>query len=150
MDRESKERLTVVDELHRVARKKFPRRRVQMRSINDTWQADLVDLRSLARYNKGFNYILFVINIFTKFLWTRPLKTKIAEEVTRAMSEILAEATPPKNLHTDMGKEFINTSFKALMKKHKINLYFTFSILKASIVERVNRTIKSIIFKTLQ
>lgn len=147
MDREGKERLTVIEEIHRSARKRFPRRRVQIRGVHDTWQADLVDLRSLAKSNKGYNYILFVINVFTKFVWTRPLKTKSGLEVTKAMAEVLAEAHPPKNLQVDMGKEFYNAPFKELMKQHKINMYSTFSVLKASIVERVNRTIKSAIFK---
>jgi hypothetical protein len=49
---------------------------------------------------------------------------------------------PPKNLQTDNGKEF----FQSLMKKHKINHYSTFSSIKASIVERVNRTLKQLMW----
>lgn len=141
------ERLGVIDEIHRPARKRFPHRRVQIRGINDTWQADLVDLKSRAKSNKGYSYILFVINNFTKFLWGVPLKTKGGQEVTRAMEQILSTTTPPKNLQVDSGTEFYNVHFQGLMKKYKIHLYSTFSVLKASIVERVNRTIKGAIFK---
>lgn len=63
------------------------------------------------------------------------------------MGEILAETPAPLNLHVDMGSEFYNVHFKELMKKYKINMYSTFSVLKASIVERSNRTVKSAIFK---
>jgi hypothetical protein len=48
----------------------------------------------------------------------------------------------PKNLQTDNGKEFYNKMFSDLMRKYKINHYSTFSSLKASIIERFNRTLK--------
>lgn len=70
------ERIRVIDEIHRPARKRFPHHRVQIRSLNDTWQCDLVDLKSRAKSNNGYSYILFVINVFTKCLWGVPLKTK--------------------------------------------------------------------------
>lgn len=87
------------------------------------------------------------MNTFSKFVWAEPLKTKTGVEVTRAMAKILASTTPPKNLQVDDGKEFYNASFLALMKKHGINMYSTYSILKASLIERVNKSIKSAIFK---
>lgn len=142
-----KERLGVIDELHRPARVRFPRRHVQIRGLHDLFQADLVDLKSRARSNSGYSYILFVMNTFSKFVWAEPLKTKTGVEVTRAMAKILASTTPPKNLQVDDGKEFYNASFLALMKKHGINMYSTYSILKASLIERVNKSIKSAIFK---
>ena len=38
------EKLTVVRELHKQVRKNYPRRRVQMRGIDETWQADFVEM----------------------------------------------------------------------------------------------------------
>lgn len=140
-------RSQIIDELHKSARRKFPRRRVQIRGLNDLFQADLVDLRNLARSNGGYKYILFVVNAFSKYAWVEPLKTKSGPEVTQAMAKILARTTAPKNLQLDSGKEFYNSHFQALMKKYKINMYSTYSVLKASLVERLNRTIKAAIFK---
>ena len=137
----------VIDELHKTARRRFPRRKVQIRGINDLFQADLVDLRNLASSNRGYKYILFVINAFSKYAWAEPLKTKGGSEVTQAMSRILNRTTAPRNLQVDAGKEFYNESFRALMKKYDINMYSTYSVLKASLVERLNRTIKAAIFK---
>ncbi|XP_043476413.1 uncharacterized protein LOC122507653 [Leptopilina heterotoma] len=37
-------KLTVVTELHRQARRNYPRRKVQMRGVDETWQADLVQM----------------------------------------------------------------------------------------------------------
>lgn len=137
----------VIDELHKTARRRFPRRKVQIRGINDLFQADLVDLRNLASSNRGYKYILFVINAFSKYAWAEPLKTKGGSEVTQAMARILNRTTAPRNLQVDAGKEFYNESFRALMKKYDINMYSTYSVLKASLVERLNRTIKAAIFK---
>lgn len=142
-----KERLGVIDEIHKPARLRFPRRRVQIRGLHDLFQADLVDLKSRARSNGGYSYILFVINAFSKYAWAEPLKTKTGLEVTRAMAKILAKTTPPKNLQVDAGTEFYNAGFRRLMEKYGINMYSTYSVLKANLVERLNRTIKGAIFK---
>lgn len=142
-----KERLGIIDEIHKPARRRFLRRRVQIRGLDDSFQADLVDLKSLSRSNNGFCYILMVINCFSKFAWAEPLKTKSGAEVRNAMARILAKTTPPRNLQVDMGKEFYNAPFQELVAQHRINMYSTYSVMKASIVERLNRTIKSAIFK---
>ncbi|KAL7290405.1 hypothetical protein TKK_0016096 [Trichogramma kaykai] len=53
----------------------------------------------------------------------------------------------PKHLHIDRGKEFYNKDFEAVMNKYSIYLYSTYSNLKTSIVERFNRTLKTIMWK---
>ena len=70
-------------------------------------------------------------------------KSKIGEDVTSAMKSVLAQGRVPKNLQVDSGKEFYNQSFANLMKHYNINLYSTFSNLKASICQRFNRTLKN-------
>lgn len=52
-----------------------------------------------------------------------------------------------KNLQTDEGTKFYNSSFRNLMKIHSINHYSTYSTKKASIVEKSIRTLKSMIWK---
>lgn len=47
-----------------------------------------------------------------------------------------------------MGTEFYNGEFKKIMKSYKINHYSTYSVKKASIVERVIRTLKSQLYKS--
>lgn len=132
----------VVNELHRSARKNFPRRKFEMRGIDDTFQIDLVEMIPFAKENSGNKYMLVVIDTFSKYAWIEKLKDKSGKEVTKAMKSIL-ESNPkriPKNIQSDMGKEFYNSNFQDLMRLFKINHYSTFSKLKASIVERFNRT----------
>lgn len=132
-------------ELHRPARKNYTRRAVNVYGKNDLWQADLVELIPYSKLNKGYKYILCVIDCFTKFAWATPLKSKTAIEVTNAMSHILVKRSP-RLLHVDMGKEFFNTTFDSLMTRYKIKKYATYSTTKACIVERFNRTLKQKMF----
>lgn len=138
----------VVSELHKPTRKRFRRRRVIIKGLNDLIQADLVEMIPYAKINKGYRYILVVINVFSKFVWALPVKRKTGKDVANAMKKILSQMKPtPKNLQTDNGKEFYNSDFQVLMKSNGINHYSTFSNLKASIVERVNRTLKNMMWK---
>ena len=145
----SREKKIVVDELHRRALKNFVRRRTIIKGFDDLWQSDLAIMTNQKKENHGYTNILLVIDCFSKYLWTWPLKTKSAEEVTAAMEKILRKAHPRKPIHlqTDHGKEFYNSNFKNLMQKYKINHYSSFSTTKASIVERAVRSIKELLFK---
>lgn len=138
----------VVNELHKAARRNFSRRSTILKGIDDLWQADLIDLQKYSQYNKGYKYVLVVIDAFSKYVWTKPLKSKIKNSVTNAMQSIITSSSRhPKNLQTDLGTEFYNDVFKQLMRKYKINHYSTYSVKKASIVERVIRTLKSHLYK---
>lgn len=93
-------------------------------------------------------YIFVVINTFSKYEWTTPVKRETGSDVTKAMQKVLLSVKkPPRNLQTDHGKEFYNKNFASLMKKLKINDYSLYSDLKSSIVERCIRTLKSIMWK---
>lgn len=132
----------VVNELHHSVRRNFVRRKTFIRGLNETFQADLVEMLPYKGQNKNYKYILTVIDIFSKYAWAIPIKSKNSNAVTGAMSKILAAGRIPKNLHTDQGKEFYNGTFRGLMKEHSINHYSTYSTKKAAIVERFNRTLK--------
>ncbi|KAL4127491.1 hypothetical protein QTP88_011658 [Uroleucon formosanum] len=99
-----------------------------------------------SKKNKGYKYILCVIDCFTKFAWATPLKSKSAKEVSNAMSKILLKRAP-KLLQLDNGKEFYNSTFDTLMSKYNIHKYSTYSTMKACIVERFNRTLKEKMFR---
>ena len=60
--------------LHKQVRKRFPRNPYTVTNIDDVWEMDLADLSSLAKYNDKFNYLLNVIDIFSRYAWSVPLK----------------------------------------------------------------------------
>ena len=107
-------------------------------------QMDLLDFRKYSRENRGYNYILCAIDAFTKKLWTFPLRRKSAEEVHREIFYFLMNERPEK-IQTDQGTEFINATLRATEERMDppIQHYHTWSIKKASIVERVQRTLRN-------
>lgn len=139
----------VVHELHKPARRNFPRRRTVIKGFDDLWQADLAEFIPYARENKGNKYILIVIDCFSKYVFARALKSKTSKETTTAMENILKnkDGRVPHNLQTDNGKEFYNQDFTKLMKKYGINHYSTYSVKKASIAERAIKTIKGMLYR---
>lgn len=138
----------IIKELHKPVRKNFPRRNTVLKGINDLYQADLVEVIPHSKINKGYKYILTVINCFTKVADALPLSNKTGKHVTNAMEKIIKrDKNKIKHLQTDDGKEYFNQWFGALMKKYKINHYSTNSDKKASIIERFNRTLKGSMYK---
>jgi len=129
--------------LHRPTRIHFERRRTYSKGINDLFQADLADLSNISKHNDGFRYILTCIDVFSKYAWCIPLKTKGGKEVTAALERILADRHPSL-LQTDKGSEWLNSSVQKLLRDNNIKFYTSENEnIKASIVERFNRTIKS-------
>ena len=132
----------MANELHKPVRKKFLKRFVFVRHVDDIWGADLVELPTLSKKNSGFRYILMVIDVFSKYGWSIPLKTKTGKEVANALRTIFKENKPAK-LWVDKGREFYNKDVSTLLKKNDIEIYSTNNDEKCSVVERWNRTIKT-------
>lgn len=134
---------------HKPLTTKFKRRRTYVSDIDDQWQADLLFVRPLSRYNDGKNYLLTVIDIFSKYAWAEPISRKTGEEVTRAFRKIFKERVPRK-LQTDKGTEFINKETQQLFKDYHIHWFTTENVeIKCSVVERLNRTLNGKIRKFL-
>jgi len=123
-------------------RNKFKRRRVVVPCSMYLWQADLIVLPKYSRNNKGYKYILTVIDCFSKKAHAVLLKTKTGVAVANAFSDVFSFMKgTPRYLQTDQGKEFFNNCFIRYLKKYNVVLFHTYSDLKASIVERFNRTL---------
>ena len=119
-------------------------RKVYARRARYLIQMDLLEFRKYSGENRGYNYILCAIDAFTKKLWTFPLKRKSAEEVHTTVFYFLMRERPEK-IQTDQGTEFINGTLRATEEAMDppIHHYHTWSIKKASIVERVQRTLRN-------
>jgi hypothetical protein len=137
-------------ELHKPVNKKFERRHIISNKVNDIWSADLVDMSALSKKNNGYKYMLNVIDVFSRYAWIKPLKDKSAKTVLRAFEDIIAdEKTTPKKLWVDQGSEFYNKDFLQFLKKYGIKIYSTFSEHKASVIERFNKTIKTMMYRDI-
>ena len=129
-------------------RKKFPRRKIITRFPGNIVQSDLIDMQKFSGSNSGYNYILVVIDCFSKKLWTRPLKTKRGQETAQALRSILESMKfPVQTMIFDEGLEYVNQYVSNLLNEYNIHSYHIKSRLKASTAERVNRTIKQALWK---
>jgi transposase InsO family protein len=134
--------------MHKTARKKYERNRVIVSAIDEQWQTDLADLSSLSKHNDGYKFILTCIDIFSKFAWSVPVKTKSSKEVLAAFQSILkSSGRKPHILQSDAGTEFVNKDFQKFLKSEYIDFFSTRSEVKASIIERFNRTLKEKMWK---
>ena len=132
----------------RISKKVFPRRRVIARFPFDVWMADLIQYsqRNIKRANNNYAYILLIIDCFTKFVWTVPMKHKTAQWTAEAMDSVLKQLDDqPANLVTDKGLEFFNSKVAKTLQTYGVNHYSTptKTRFKASMAERAIRTIKT-------
>ena len=88
----------LADELHKPIRRKFRKRRVFASGVDAIWAADLVEMQAFARQNKGYKYILMIIDVFSKFGWAIPLKTKTGLEVSKAFHDLWKTQPTPQKL----------------------------------------------------
>lgn len=133
--------------LHKPVRRRFRRNRVVVHGMDQQWQADLVDMSSLSRYNRGYKYILTCIDILSKYAWAVPLKDKKGKSLTGAFEYIFKSGRVPEFLQTDKGTEFINRRFQSFLKGYGVRFFTTQNETKASVVERFNRTLKTRMWK---
>ena len=104
---------------------------------------DLADMQSLKQYNDSYRYLLVCIDVFSKYAWIVPIKSKTWPALVEAFKVILSSGRKPHKIMTDQETEFFNKSFQTLLNNEDIQLFNTFNETKASIVERVIRTFKT-------
>jgi len=133
--------------LHKPRRIRLPRRKTYSKGIGDLYPIDLVDLSSLASHNHGMRYLLTCIDVFSKRAWEIPIRTKSARDVTRAF-EIVLEDGKCNMVQSDKGTECLNSAFQTMLKRNGIKFYTSENeYLKAAVVERLNRALKTKMFR---
>jgi len=141
--------------LHRPLRKRFPRNPYTVNNIDDVWELDILDLSSLKKFNNNYRYLLQVIDVFSKYLHSVPLRTKTGKEVAAALESIFKDPKYTKPIRrrpvwvrTDKGKEFLNTQFQTLLKREGIEFQVCRNPdVKCAVVERVNRTLRDKLYR---
>ena len=105
-------------------------------------------MQLISKYNKGFRFLLWVIDIFSKYTWVIPLKDKKGISIINAFQIILKESKrKPNKIWVDKGSEFYNISFKKWLKDNDIEMYSTNNEGKSVIAEIFIRTLKSKTYK---
>ena len=71
-------------ELHRPIIRKFEKRKAQSSVIGNIWGADLAGMQLISKLNKGFRYLLCVIDLYSKYTRIIPLKDNKGITITNA------------------------------------------------------------------
>ena len=138
----------LADELHKPVRRKFQRRQVISYGVDDIWSCDLVEMQEWSKENEGFRYMLNVVDVFSKYAWSIPMKDKTALTTLNAFKQIVESSKrKPKHIWVDQGKEFYNKYMDQWIKENNIVRYSTYGEHKSAIVERFNRTLKTNMWK---
>ena len=67
-------------------------------------------MQLISKFNKGFRFLLCVIDIFSKYAWVVPLKDKKGITITDAFQKMLKEsARKPNKTWVDKGSKFYNS-----------------------------------------
>lgn len=137
--------LSTVDSYTRHRQTKKPRSRnpVYVYNKRELMQSDLADVSSLSKQNDNTNFLLAVIDTYSRYAWIRPLKNKNATSVVNAMRSILNEMdVKPRRLFTDRGTEYTSKNFQDLLKEFNVSHTLTTAEVKAPHVERFLGTFK--------
>ena len=105
-------------------------------------------MQLVSKFNKGFRFLLCVIDIFSKYSWVVPLQDKKSVTITNAFQKILDDLNKkPNKIWVDRGNEFYNSSFKKCLKDNDLEMYSIHSEGKSVVAERFTRTLKTKIYK---
>ena len=144
----NKENIQLADELHKPIIIKFKKRKVYSSFKDNIWGVDLADMQLLSKFNKGFRFLLCVIDTYSKYAWVVPLKDKKGVSIVNAFQKILnVSGRKPNKIWVDKGSEFYNISFKKWLKDNDIEMYSTNNEGKSVVAERFIRTLNNKIYK---
>lgn len=128
--------------VHREDRSRFKRRRVIAPYKDYQFDADTADMSFYVSHNNGYKYFVLLIDIFSRYVWTVPLKTKTGQEMVKALKSVFSQRKCHQ-LRTDKGTEYLNRFTAAYFKEIGIKHFETQNQPKSNYAERAIRTIKA-------
>ena len=105
-------------------------------------------MQLISKFNKGFKFLLGVIDIFSKYAWVVLLKDKKKVLVLLMLFKVLDDSKrKPNKIWVGKGSEFYNNYFKKWLKDNDTEMYSIHSEGKSVVAERFIRTLKTKIYK---
>ena len=141
-------------QLHKEVHRKKEYLRTFVGHLGEQIQIDLIDMRKYSAHNEGYNWIIAMINVFSRYAFTIAVKSKSGKDVLNGFVKLMKQfherySHYPKRVQADEGKEFFNINFNEYLKHKNIKFFATKSVTKAAVVERFNKTLKSIMWKSM-
>ena len=122
----------LAEELHKPIIRKFKKRKVYSAFKDNIWGVDLADMQLISKFNKGFRFLLCVIDIFSKYDWVVPFKDKKGASIVNAFQSILKD---------------YNSHFKKWLKDNNIEMYSTHNEEKSVVAKGFIRKLKNKIYE---
>ena len=97
-----------------------------------------------SKVNRGYKYIFTNIDIFSKYAWSFPLKTKTIKEIKSCFQNIF-ENRKPSYIWSDQEPDFFSKEMLKFFEDHNMKIYY--SNLKAVVIERFNRSLRELMRK---
>ena len=128
-------------------KKKYLTNKTDVYHIDDVWSLDIVDHKDHSlENNRGYRYLLVIVDNFIKFGWTVPLKNKNSQTIKDSFeNEIKNSKTKPHLIETDRGKEFCINIFQKFLNNNNIKHYSRNTSVGAVFAERFNRTTRDLL-----
>lgn len=79
---------------------------IQAKEVQDRHQIDLLGKMKISYGQALYRYILTVMDVFSRYMWLKPLKRKSSVEIAKHLNKIYREHGPPKVLQHHKGTEF--------------------------------------------
>ena len=79
--------------------------------IDIIWDADLADMQLISKYNKGFSFLLCVIDIYSRYVYIVPLIVKTSITIIELFKKKFDESNRKSNeIWVDKVREVCNRS----------------------------------------
>ena len=83
-------------------------------------------MQLIRKFNKGFRFLLCLLDTCSKYGWVIPLKGKIVITITNTFEKLLKESNcKPNRIWVDTESEFYNRSMKSWLEKIYMNIFNT-------------------------
>ena len=84
----------------------------------------LADMQLISKFNKESRFLLYAIDIYSKYDWAIRLKDLKSITITNAFQKILKESSrKPNKIWVDKGSRFYNRSMKWWLEINAIQKY---------------------------
>ena len=134
------------NELNKPVINKFERKKVIVNHIDEIHSCDLVDMQKYSKVNRGYKYIFTNIDIFSKYAWSFPIKSKKVSDIKPCFEKIFKQQKP-KYIWSDKENSFFSKEMLKFFEDNNVKIYYTYSNLKAVVIERFNRSLRELMMK---
>ena len=99
-----------------------------------------------SKINKGYKYIFTNIDIFSKYAYAYPIKSKKIQDIKPCFEKI-SKKNKPKYIWSDKEPTFFSKEMQKFFKDNNVKIYHTNSHLKAVVIEGFNRSLCEVMMK---